>query len=104
MRAALVFLESPEVDQLSGTIADPIVDNDEEQSFMLISDSTSVQVCVLGDASVILVDETTSVVTTGTFADLAVDDVVDVFGTLPEGEGCFEASEVIVDADSPPSS
>ena len=103
MRAALVFLESPDVDQLSGTIAGPIVDNEEEQSFMLISDSTSMQVCALSDTAVILVDETTSVVTTGSFADLAVDDVVDVFGTLPEGEGCFEAIEVIVDADSPPS-
>lgn len=97
IRAALVFLEANEDDQLSGTIADPIVDDVEEgQSFMLITDAGDFQVCVLGGASILLVDETNATVTTAAFADLAVDQVVDVFGMMPEGEGCFEANEVIV--------
>ncbi len=101
IRAALVFLEANEDDQLSGTIADPIVDTAEERSFMLMTETGDVQVCLLEAASILLVDETNAEVTAGTFADLAVDQAVDVFGTLPEGEGCFEASEVIVDDDQP---
>ena len=99
IRAALVFLEANQDDQVSGTIIDPIVDTEVEQSFMLMTETGDVQVCVLETTSILLVDETNSEVTTATFADLAVDQVVDVFGTMPEGEGCFEATEVIVDGE-----
>lgn len=101
IRAALVFLEANEDDLLSGTIADPIVDSEEEQSFILTTGTGDVQVCVLDGATILLVDDTNSEVTMATFADLAVDQVVDVFGTMPEGEGCFEANEVIVDVPPP---
>ena len=103
IRAALVFLEANEDDQLSGMIIDPIVDTDEEQSFMLMTETGDVQVCVFDTTSILLVDETNAVVTTATFAELAVDQVVDVFGTMPEGEGCFEANDVIVEVPPPPS-
>jgi hypothetical protein len=101
IRAALVFLEANDDDLLSGTIIDPIVDTEEEQSFMLMTETGDVQVCMSGTTSILLVDETNSEVATATFADLAVDQVVDVFGTMPEGEGCFEANEVIVDVPPP---
>ena len=101
IRAALVFLEANQDDQVSGTIIDPIVDTEVEQSFMLMTETGDVQVCVLETTSILLVDETNSEVTTATFADLAVDQVVDVFGTMPEGEGCFEATEVIVEVPPP---
>lgn len=101
IRAALVFLESNDDDEISGTIIDPIVDTEEEQSFVLMTETGDVQVCVSDTTSILLVDDTNSEVTTASFADLAVDQVVDVFGMMPEGEGCFEANEVIVDVPPP---
>lgn len=101
IRAALVFLEANDDDEISGTIIDPIVDTETEQSFMLMTETGDVQVCVLATTSILLVDETNAEVTTATFADLAVDQVVDVFGTMPEGEGCFEANDVIVEVPPP---
>ena len=103
IRAALVFLEANQDDQVSGTIIDPIVDTEVEQSFMLMTETGDLQVCVLETTSILLVDETNSEVTTATFAELAVDQVVDVFGTMPEGEGCFEANDVIVEVPPPAS-
>jgi hypothetical protein len=101
IRAALVFLEANDDDQISGTIIDPIVDTEEEQSFMLMTETGDLQVCVFEATSILLVDEINSEATTATFADLAVDQLVDVFGTMPEGEGCFEANEVIVEVPPP---
>jgi hypothetical protein len=103
IRAALVFLEMNDDDQLSGTIGEPITDTEEEQSFVLVADAGDTLVCVFESTSILLVDETNSEVTPATFADLAVDQVVDVFGTMPEGEGCFEANDVIVEVPPPAS-
>ena len=95
MRAALVFLEAGDDDQLSGTIAEPIDDTD--MTFILATDTGDVGVCVLVDAFILLVDETNSEVTMGTFADLEVDQVVDVFGMPAADDRCFEANEVLVE-------
>ena len=103
IRAALVFLEVNDDDQLSGTIGEPITDTEEEQSFVLVADVGDTLVCVFESTSILLVDETNSTVTPATFAELAVDQVVDVFGMMPEGEGCFEANDVIVEVPPPAS-
>ncbi len=95
IRAALVFLEAEDDEQLSGTIVEPI--NDATMTFVLATDTGDVNVCVLDDAFILLVDETNSEVTMATFADLAADQVVDVFGMAAADESCFEADEVIVE-------
>ena len=59
-----------------------------------------INVCVVEDARILLVDVTNSEVTQGAFADLAADQVVDVFGGMAADDSCFEASEVIVDVDA----
>ena len=99
MRAALVFVEAEEDAQISGTIIEPIVEPTDSAlgSFGLtLSGGGDTCVDVNTDADILLVDETNSEVTMGTFADLAVDQSVDVFGTMPE-TGCFLANEVIVE-------
>ena len=51
---------------------------------------------VSNEADILLVNEAESVITMGTFTDLAIDQSVDVFGTQPE-TGCFLANEIIVE-------
>ena len=98
IRAAIVFLEAREDDLLSGTIMDSI-EVGPPQTFMLATESTTMNVCVPDDATILFVDAAAATVTQGTFAELAVDDVVDLFGVMPEvGDGsCFVANEVIVE-------
>jgi hypothetical protein len=106
MRAAIVFLEAPDADLLSGTIvtltpAGP----DTPASFQLQpEDVAAPEACVvMGDETlVLLVSATDGTVTEGTFESLAVNQVVDVFGGVPDGESCFVADEVIVDVDESP--
>jgi hypothetical protein len=95
MRAALVFLEPEDDEQLSGMIAAPV--EDATMRFVLATPTGDVSVCVLDDAFILLVDETNSEVTMATFADLEVDQVVDVFGMPAADDSCFEANEVLVE-------
>jgi hypothetical protein len=100
MRAALIFLLAEPADQRSGTIAEPI--DSVTAIFVLSTDTGDINVCVMEDARILLVDTDASEVTAATFADLAVDQIVDVFGAMAADDGCFEASEVIVDITPPP--
>ena len=100
IRAALVFLEAPDDDLLSGTIAEPI--NSDTQTFVLSTDSGDINACVVEGASILLVDTANSEVTTGVFGDLVAGQVVDLFGMMAEDDSCFEANEVIVDVDASP--
>jgi hypothetical protein len=97
IRAAMVFLEAPDAEQLSGTIAAGTLD-DVAMTFDLTVDGNPVCVRAM-DATVLLVDTENSVVTPGAFADLADDQVVDLFGETAE-DACFDAIEVIVDVDA----
>jgi hypothetical protein len=98
IRAALVFVMPVDADQASGTIADePDADT---RSFMLTPAGGGNDMCVnvADEASVLLVNVAASEVLTGSFADLAMDQVVDLFGQAPDAEdGCFLADEVIVE-------
>ena len=97
IRAALVFVEADDDDQISGTINSNITDSAFE---LLLSDlSTTVNVTVLGDADILLVNETDSEVTIGDITSLASGQSVELFGTSPGG-GLFNASEIIVLVDS----
>lgn len=98
IRAALVFLEAPDADLLSGTIAEPI--DSATSTFVLSSEGGDVNVCVVDGASILLVDTANSQVTIGEFADLVAGQVVDLFGMVAADESCFEADEVIVDVDA----
>lgn len=106
MRAAVVFLEAPDADLLSGTIVTLTpADGDAPASFQLQpEDEAAPEVCVvMGDETlVLLVSAADGEVTEGNFDSLVVNQVVDVFGEMPEGEGCFAAAEVIVDLDQSP--
>jgi hypothetical protein len=95
LRAALVFLEAEDDDQLSGTIAEPI--DDVTMTFVLATYTGDVNVCVLNDAFILLVDETNAEVTMATFADLEAGQVVDVFGMPAADDRCFEANEILVE-------
>jgi len=96
IRAALVFVEADDDEQLSGTI-NGTVDTTAGTFELLLSDgSTTVMVTVASDADILLVDEAASVVTRGSIDDLADGQSVDLFGTTPS-DGMFDANEVIVD-------
>jgi len=96
IRAALVFVMPEDADQASGTIADE--PDAGLRSFMLTpEEGNDMCVNVAEDASVLLVNVAASEVLTGSFDDLAMDQMVDLFGTAPDSaEGCFTADEVIV--------
>jgi Domain of unknown function (DUF4382) len=95
LRAALVFVEGAADEQLSGTIIEPL--DGVMRSFGLTPTAGS-DTCVRVDdeAAILLVDITASEVTMGGFEDLAVGQLVDLFGTTAT-DGCFDANEVIVD-------
>jgi len=99
IRAALVLVEADEDAQLSGTIIEPI--DADEMSFGLSTDGGDTCVRVNADADILLVDAANSTVTMGVFADLAVDQSVDVFGTIAE-DSCMDANEVIVEVPAAP--
>ncbi|MGB5510544.1 MAG: DUF4382 domain-containing protein [Woeseiaceae bacterium] len=93
LRAALVFVEAPDEEQISGTINSDIIDRTFE--LLLSGASTTVNVTVLGDADILLVNEAASEVTIGDITSLANGQMVELFGTFP-GDGLFDANEVIV--------
>jgi hypothetical protein len=100
MRAALIFLEAEEDEQISGMIIEPLAS--ETRSFDLTltaGGTTCVRVNV--DADILLVDEANSEITMGDFTSLAVGQSVDLFGmTALDDEGCFDANEVIVEVEA----
>ena len=84
IRAALVFLEANDDEQLSGTIAAETLDAN-ARSFELTTEAEApVCVFVAEAASILLVDTTDSIVTVGTFDDLADGQTVDLFGSTCE--------------------
>lgn len=95
IRAALVFVETDDDEQISGTIIEPL--DAAERSFGL-TPTEGMDTCVRVDegADILLVNESASEVTMGTIDDLALGQAVDLFGTTAE-DSCFEANEVIVD-------
>lgn len=94
IRAALIFLEAEDDEQISGTIIEPIVAADRSFGLTIASGDTCVR--VNEDADILLVDEANSEVTMGEFTDLAVDQLVDLFGKTAV-DTCFDANEVIVE-------
>jgi hypothetical protein len=101
IRAALVFIEPEEDEQLTGTIASA-PDETTRQFTLQKADMSEQCVEVDAEADILLVDAALSEVTMGLFTDLAQDQVVDIFGETVEGECTFLANEVIVDVNASP--
>jgi len=100
IRAALIFVEAEDDEQVSGTIILPL--DAATRSFGLtLAGGGDISVTVLEGADILLVDTAASEVTMGTFDDLDVGQIVDLFGSMPM-TGVFEANEVIVDVDASP--
>ena len=100
IRAALIFVEAEEDEQLSGTIIEPL--DAATRNFGLTpvaGDDTCVRVDA--DADILLVDTAASEVTIGTFDDLALGQFVDLFGVTAI-DSCFDANEVIVEVITTP--
>lgn len=99
IRAALVFVEAEDDELLSGTIIEPL--DAAMRSFGLTATAGG-DTCVRvnEDADILLVDEAASEVTMGSFDDLAVGQMVDLFG-ITAVDSCFEANEVIVEVVTP---
>ena len=105
-RGALVFLEAPDADLLSGTIVTLTPAGEGTLASMQLQpdDAAAPEACVniASDARILLVSADNGEVTEGDFDSLVVAQVVDVFGGTPDGESCFLAVEVIVDLDLSP--
>lgn len=95
IRAALVFLEAPDDEQISGTIIEPL-DADARSFGLTLEEGGDTCVRVNEDAAILLVDVGNSEVTEGAFTELAVDQFVDLFGETA-ADTCFDANEVIVE-------
>ena len=93
IRAAFVFVEAADGEQISGTINSDLTDRTFD---LMLGDSSIVSVTVLEGADILLVDEVASEVTIGTIDSLENGQTVEVFGTAPT-DGIFEANEIIVD-------
>ncbi len=106
IRAALVFVEAEDADQLSGTIAAP-VPADPLTEFFTITPSVGTDTCfrVSDETTLLFVDAAASTVTVGDLAQLDVDQVVDLFGQSSANamSDCFMADEVLVDGPPPDS-
>lgn len=95
IRAALVFIEAEDDEQLSGMIIEPL--DAVARSFGLTPDADSdTCVRVAADADILLVNTAASEVTMGPIDALAVGQSVDLFGTTAV-DSCFDANEVIVE-------
>ena len=104
IRAALVFVESADADQLSGTIAEP-VPADPLAEYFTITPSVGTEACfrISDETTILFVDTETSTVTPGEPAQLAVDQVVDLFGQTSANamSDCFMADDVLVEGPPP---
>jgi len=99
IRAALVFIEAEDDEQLTGTVGEPL--DAATRSFVLTPDvGNTVCVRVNDNADILLVDEAASEVTMGTIDDLALGQMVDLFG-ITAVDSCFDANEVIVEVVAP---
>ena len=95
IRAALVFVEAEDDEQLTGTIGAPL--NAATRSFVLTPEvGNPVCVRVNEDADILLVDEAASTVTMGTIDNLKLGQMVDIFG-ITAIDSCLDANEVIVE-------
>lgn len=95
IRAALVFFEAEDDEQLSGTIIEPL--DAAARSFGLTpTEGNDTCVRVDADADILLVDTAVSEAQAGTVDDLALGQMVDLFG-VTAADSCFEANEVIVE-------
>ena len=100
IRAALVFVEAEDDEQLSGAIIAPL---DKVARSFGLSPTAGSDTCVRvdADADILLVDTAASEAKTGTIDDLAVDQMVDLFGVTAT-DSCFDANEVIVEVVATP--
>jgi len=95
IRAALVFVEAEDDEQLTGTIGVPL--DKPTRSFVLLPEvGNPINVRVNDNADILLVDEAASTVTMGTIDSLALEQMVDLFG-ITAADGTFDANEVIIE-------
>ena len=95
LRAALIVLDAEdELQQLSGTIADPV----EEPGFVLATAGNDICVELLDDGTITLIQNDGAEMMDGTFADVIAGRPADAYGVLSTDGvvGCFQASEVVV--------
>lgn len=95
LRAALIVLDAEDqLQQLSGTIADPI----EKPGFVLATDGGDICVELAADGIVTLIMNDGAEMMEGDFTDLAAGQPADAYGVLSTDgvDGCFQASEVVV--------
>ena len=95
LRAALIVLDAEdELQQLSGTIANPI----DATGFVLATSGGDICVELEQDGIITLIMNGGAEMMQGAFADLAIGQSADVYGMLGmDGvQGCFQASEVVV--------
>jgi hypothetical protein len=90
IRAALVFVEDADDEQIAGTIIEPL-DTVDRSFGLTLTEGGDTCVRVDDDADILLVDVAASEVTMGTIDDLAVDQLVDLFGATAE-DSCFDAN------------
>lgn len=96
IRAALVFVEPPEDDQVSGTI-NGAIDGVARTFDLMDADANIIMVTVANEADILFVNATTAEVTLGNdFSALEVGQAVELFGT-DQPDNSFEATEIIVD-------
>ena len=104
IRAALVFVGTEDSDQLTGTIAEP-VPADPLAEYFTITPSVGTESCfrISDETTILFVDTETSTVSPGEPAQLAVDQVVDLFGQSAANamSDCFMADEVLVEGPPP---
>lgn len=93
-RAALIFVEGAEANQVSGSIIAPL--DASKQSFGLSTNSGDTCVRLNSGASNVLINAMTAEVTMGTFGDLELGQAVDVYGAIAS-DSCIDADEVIVE-------
>jgi hypothetical protein len=92
LRAALIIIDGDdEVEQLSGTIAEPVVD----PGFNLSTAGGDVCVVLEDGAIITLVSADGTEMNPGTFADLVAGQSADAYGELGI-DGCFLANELVV--------
>lgn len=95
LRAALIVLDADdELQQLTGTIAEPI----EVPGFVLTTTGGDICVELVEDGIVTLIMDGGAGMMKGSFTDIQAGRAADAYGTLSmDGvEGCFQASEVVV--------
>ena len=93
MRAALIFIEADDEQQLSGTIIAPLDSGD--RSFGLATSTGDTCVRLNTGAEILLVDTAASEVKLGTVENLELGQDVDLFGAKAS-DSCFDANQVIV--------